>query len=127
MSFLSQKNRHRSLLYIRLGIIFCVLLSILLSFSVYERYQVKSEMSERRVEAEEDLSDLKERKEVIERKVDYLSREEGIEAEIRKYFDVAREGEQVVVLVGEGQTNDTALLPEMEDKKRPFWLQWLPW
>lgn len=127
MSFLRSKSKYRSLLYIRLGIVFCVVVSIMLCFSVYERYKVKSEMTERREETEKDLTALKERKYIIEKKVDYLSREEGVEAEIRRHFDVAREGEQVVVLVGADEEKEIIPIPKDEEVKKSFWLSWLPW
>jgi len=42
---------------------------------------------------------LRSQKDALQEQVDYLSNERGIEAEMRRQFDVALEGEQVVVIV----------------------------
>jgi len=42
---------------------------------------------------------LRSQKDSLQEQVEYLSNERGIEAEMRRQFDVALEGEQVVVIV----------------------------
>jgi hypothetical protein len=45
------------------------------------------------------LEELKGRASVLESKVEYLENERGIEEELRNRFDVAKEGEQVIILL----------------------------
>ncbi len=74
------------------------------------RYDIASEMSERRVLAEQEAAALEARKETLEKRVEYLSSERGIEAEMRRQFDVALPGEQVVVIV-EDKSNELEVTP----------------
>lgn len=78
-------------------------LIVLVSTSVWTRYQVERDMAERRKEAERELHELKQRAAVLEAQVKYLEDERGIEAEIRNRFDVVKEGEQVVVILDDEQ------------------------
>lgn len=59
------------------------------------------EMKERRIQSEQAAAVLLERKQQVEEKVKYLSDERGIETEMRRQFDVALEGEKVVVILKE--------------------------
>lgn len=72
---------------------------VLLSRSVWDRYVIERDMAERRASAESELQELQERHTSLQEEVEYLSHERGIEAEMRRQFDVARPGEQVVVIV----------------------------
>ncbi len=63
------------------------------------RYDIAMEMKERRESAEEQVAAIQLRKDNLEDQVEYLSSERGIEAEMRRQFDVALPGEQVVVIV----------------------------
>ncbi len=56
-------------------------------------------MKERRIAAEQEAAALEARKAALEETVEYLSNERGIEAEMRRQFDVSLPGEQVVVIV----------------------------
>lgn len=83
---------------------------VLVSHSAYERYEVAERMKDRRVAREEQVAALAAREAALRAEVEYLSHERGIEAEIRRQFDVAREGEQVVVIVEE-ESNGPEVLP----------------
>lgn len=93
-----------------------------LAVSVYERYQVEREMAERRVATEEEYNLLQERKIELQKKVDYLAGERGIEEEVRKHFDVAKEGEQVVILLGEEA--DPVQEPPAPEKRKKWYQFW---
>lgn len=88
-------------LYSRPAVAFVAMLVIFIGVAAFERYSVEQEMSARRMAAEAELEKAQVRKEALERQVEYLESERGIEEEIRKHFDVAREGEQVIILMGE--------------------------
>ncbi len=78
-----------------------LLLVCLVAWSAYVRYDIAMEMRDRRIQAEQAAATLEARKDELQERVDYLSNERGIEAEMRRQFDVALEGEQVVVIVEE--------------------------
>ncbi|MCA9361772.1 septum formation initiator family protein [Candidatus Kaiserbacteria bacterium] len=86
------------------------LLALIVGWSAYVRYDIAMEMRERRVEAEQAAMALEARKAALEAKVEYLSSERGIEAEMRRQFDVALPGEQVVVIVEE-ENDEPEVLP----------------
>lgn len=94
----------------------------LLSFSVFERFQIEREMAARRIAAEEEYKSLEIRREELQEKVDYLSAQRGIEEEIRKHFDVAKTGEKVVILLGEDEEKATGTVDQESPKKwYQFW------
>lgn len=101
----------------------------MLSFAVYDRYVVEQDVRERRHDAELELEQLKARKAELEERVDYLSNEQGLETEIRRHFDVSKEGEQVVVLMGETATLTPTVRIEQdtEIEDQGFWRNLIPW
>lgn len=101
MSLLRKKTWWQVLLNSRLTIAALAVIAVALSFAVYDRYAVEREMLARKNEAETDLQALTERQAVLKERVEYLNNDQGMEAEIRRHFDVAREGEQVVILLGD--------------------------
>lgn len=99
-----------------------VLVAGFLSMSVYERYEVEREMSVRREQAEDELRALKQRAALLESQVDYLEHDRGIEAEIRGRFDVAKEGEQVVIILEDERSNiEPVRAPESEEVPEEPW------
>ena len=106
---------------------FIFLLVLVMGVQAYERYIIASEMKDRGEIAKEQTKLLEERKDNLEKKVEYLSSERGMEAEIRRQFDVALPGEQIVVIVDD-EDDGSEILPlsasnkEDQDKKwYQFW------
>lgn len=100
-----------------------LLIVIAISWSALTRFRIAEDMKERRATAEKDVSELREQKHLLEEKVRYLSDERGIEAEMRRQFDVALPDEQVVVIVEpEEQVNPiTPVVTEEEPAWYEFW------
>jgi len=96
----------RLLLQIALGLSILVLVVLIgfLSMSVYERYTTLREIAHKRVLKEEELHLLQEQQAALQANVEHFNEGRGVEEELRKRFDVAKEGEQVVVIVGEEET-----------------------
>ena len=82
------------------------ILVIMMSWSAFTRYQIAKDMDVRRASAQRELDELKAHKESLEGQVQYLKDDRGIEAEMRRQFDVALDNEQVVVIV-EPETDET--------------------
>lgn len=110
----------------RITFILALLAVVVLAMSVYERFAIEREMAERRRAVEAERAMLAERKEELAHKVEYLNAEHGVEAELRRHFDVAREGEQVVVIV-ENEVDSAGTSTELEEERRPFWARFIPW
>lgn len=96
-----------------IGIIF--VLAILLLTSSYERFTVEREMEARREAKEAELEALKERATALEERVEHLRNERGIEEELRSRLDVAKEGEQVIVIVDDDEDTET----DLEELSKP--------
>ena len=94
-----QKRKIRSLVNSRYTQGFLLFLVLLVGWSAFVRFQIAAEMSDRRELAAQEALLLRAQKDALQEQVDYLSNERGIEAEMRRQFDVALEGEQVVVIV----------------------------
>ena len=102
-----------------LGLIILFMISV-----VYQRYTIASEMAVRQTEVEKHLNDLEARRAELETKVEYLSNERGIEAEMRRNFDVARPGEQVVIILDEEKKNDVQPLDAPAATDEPWYKFW---
>ena len=91
-----EKRKIRSIVYSKPVVAVLMLVTIILSFSVYHRYTVAEEMKQKLNVRENELNELKQRAATLESKVQYLRDERGIEEELRNRFDVVKEGEQVI-------------------------------
>ncbi len=108
-----QKRKIKSFLGSRITQVIILVLAIFVFISAYNRYLIAREMAERRSAVESEIKSLEERRINLESEVKYLSNERGIESEMRRQFDVAREGEQVVIIVDDKKENvDTQIAPE---------------
>jgi len=121
-----QKRSWRAVVYSPVMLAFLALVCLYLGHSVYNRYTIEREMSFRQTEAEAELHSLEQRKETLQKKVDYLSNDRGIEAEMRRNFDVAREGEKVVIILDdETVTNNIEPLSSITPTTtRPWYKFW---
>lgn len=121
MSLLRKKNLWQAVMGSRLTMALLVIAVFLLSFAVYDRYLVERQVFSRQAEQVKDVSALEARKAELEDRVEYLSNEDGLEAEIRRHFDVALEGEQVVIIHGEKDVEDEIEEKEAADEPKGWW------
>jgi cell division protein FtsB len=98
-----------------LGVICLFLLTV-----VFHRMQIEREMSSRRATAEAELAELRKREAELKDKVEYLGSERGMEAEMRRNFDVAQPGERVVIILDE-KPEDATIEPIPEKADTPPW------
>ena len=120
---LGTKQKQQQLVLIRVGIVVLFVLCVLVLFSVVKRYQIASDMADRRTVVENEKVNLIERKEQLEERVQYLEDDRSVEAEIRRNFDVAKEGEQVVVILDKEEPREEA--PEVEPVvATPWYIFW---
>ena len=66
---------------------------------VWGVYKKSHESRDLRTESEATLNDLKSREQELRTDIANLSSDRGVEAELRERYDLAREGESVVVIV----------------------------
>lgn len=120
-----QKRKLRGIVNSRYTQGFILALALWIGWSAYIRFDIAMEMADRRERAEQKATVLEVRKNSLEKQVEYLSSERGIEAEMRRQFDVALPGEKVVVIVEE-DGDEVEILPlssstTLETKWYQFW------
>lgn len=93
-----------------LGLLVCVVL-----FNTWDLYTKERDTHTIRSEKDRELAELKKREAFLDRKLEMLGTPEGVEAEVRTRFGVAREGEQVMILVDQASTS------EKEATHAPWW------
>lgn len=95
--------------------------------SAYNRYEAAVETKNRLETRQAELDALSSRAEVLEAKVRYLEDERGVEEELRSRFDVAKEGEEVVVIVDDRSATDVDLELVAEPEKPSFFARLKFW
>jgi len=96
-----QKRKMRTVFTSRITQGILLILAFMVMWSAYDRYLIARDMADLRAGVESEVMDLKDRRESLGSEVEYLSNERGIEAEMRRQFDIARDGEQVVIILEE--------------------------
>lgn len=110
--------------------LFLALLAIPAGFLVYtahNAYSAAKDTHERRMALEEELAEVEARNAMLEANIARLNNPREIEEELRKRYDVGREGEEVVVLVEEEEKpHDTTPTDQQGKSVRPWWhmLHW---
>jgi len=118
-----QKRKLRKIVNSRYVQGFLLFLVILVAWSAYIRFEIAMEMSERRQAAQAQTEELQMRKDELSEEVEYLSNERGIEAEMRRQFDVALEGEQVVVILDDESVEVLPLSTSTQSEADAPWYQ----
>jgi cell division protein FtsB len=117
-----QKRKLRTVLNSRITQGVLIVVAGFLIWNAFERYTVAATMAERRAEVEQTAAALQARKAALEAEVQYLQDERGIEAEMRRQFDIALPGEEVVVILeDEAPVEVLPLATSTEDQG------WWPW
>jgi len=96
-----RKRKIRRLLYSRSALAIAFILLILIGKATWGLYVKERESRENLDRVEAELSALTERERRLKEDIARLQTPEGLETEIREQFQVAKPGEQMVVLVGE--------------------------
>jgi len=101
MSEQKEKKLYEKVFYSKITLVFLIVLIFFMSKAVLGLYEKKQNTRESLEVAELELERAEARKSLLNEKLDSFSTEKGIEMEIRDMFNVAREGEKVIVIVDE--------------------------
>ncbi len=111
-----QKRKVKSMLYHRTTLIILVIL-VLISFrSTWVIYQKKRESEKQMAISARTVQELTTRDAEIEAQIERIQTEGGVEAEIRSKFNVAKDKENIVVLLDDTPTTTVPLT-----KNSGFW------
>lgn len=124
-----EKRKLRGIIFSKITAGAVFLVACLLSVSAYDRFVAEQGTREKREERAAELARTKQKATVLESKVEWMESERGVEEAMREQFDVAKQGEEVIVIVDESLPADGAgkpkvyPLPEEESllKKLEFW------
>ena len=94
-----ERRKIRGWLFSKPAIALLFVVSLFLARSVLGLYEKERTAAERYAVAAARLEELKTNAALLEEKVAYLRSGRGMEEEIRRRFDVVKEGEQVVIIV----------------------------
>lgn len=113
---IQQKRKFRGFLYHRatLGTLFLiVILALHSTWNVWQKNRESLVLKEGSVKR---LEDLEKRNEELDMKINKLNTESGIEEEIRSKFSVAKNNENMVIILNEVDNKSTTTV-----KKQGFW------
>jgi cell division protein FtsB len=118
-----EKRKLKRLLYSKwmIGLLFIIILFLL--NGVWNVYQKERSTNEKRDMVEKELAELVERERALQDEMNRLSTERGIEEEIREKYNVARVGEEIVVIVDAPSDETRAAAGE----RKSFWSVILDW
>ena len=108
-----EKRRMGNLVYSKISLFFLLVIIFLLAYTIWGVYQKERETQIKKTQRAQVLIEIEERERVLEEEIERLSTERGVEQEIRSKFDVARAGEQVLVIV-DAKEEDVLLESEEE-------------
>lgn len=131
MSLLRKKSLWKSVWYSRATLFLLLVLMVALYGPVYARFVAERDAAARRVAEEKELQAAEIRKQELESKVSELKEDSGAERDIRRRFDVAREGETVVILLEDENRNETQIVSTTTstNQTKSWWqtlFSWLP-
>ena len=118
-----QRRKLKSFFSLPITRIALLIVALLMVFAAYTRYEKMVLVAGRREEVGAEVERLQQQQQSLQKQVDYLSDERGIEAEMRRQFDVALPGEQVVVIVDPEAATTTSPLTKKRDDT-PWYIFW---
>ena len=122
------KRSWRALVYSPFMVAFLLVLIGCMVTAAYARYQMAVSTADRQRALEDEYRKIQERREEISSKVTYLSNDRGIEAEVRRNFDVAKPGEKVVVILDDDADGGLIEpLPQLPPPPPPRWYEFWRW
>ncbi len=107
-----EKRRLKRFLLSRAALLVLLAAAILLGSATWDIAKTERETRRKVAEKSAELAGLEARAEELEREIERLSTPRGLEEEFRRKFEVAKEGEGIIVLVeparGEGENVPSA-------------------
>jgi cell division protein FtsB len=118
-----EKRKLKSLLFSKVTLAVLAVVVAFFATNVWGVYQKAHETSEKRAQLEKEFAELQAREATLREELDRLHTNRGMEEEIRSKFDVAREGERVIVVVDPKPVDALAGAGE----KKGFWKRLFDW
>lgn len=117
---LSRKSRFKQLLYSPLSIGLLLIPIVLLGNAAWNARQTALNTEANLAAVSSELTDLQVREEALTTELDRLDTERGMEEEIRRKFELGKEGEELVIIVEDKNKTE----PEPQPEQKPWWKWW---
>lgn len=108
MKMFQQKRQTMSRVYSRAVLLGLLIVILFIGKGVYDIYGRERQSAKLRAEAEGKMRELEAQKANLTREVEKLGSEAGVEEKIRSKFNVAKPGENVVLIVNDATTTATS-------------------
>lgn len=109
-----QSNTYKKFIFSKTAFVLSLIALIIVARATWSVSSKARSTKANLAEAESELVELAEREKRLEEDITYLKTEQGIEAEIRDKYNVARAGENVIVLVDSEESETKEI--EIEEK-----------
>lgn len=106
-----QKRKVRSLMYNRITVGVLGVLALLFIHSTWQVYKKKIESEEQRNISLEHVQELRDRDSELKSQMASLETTAGVEAEIRSKFSVAKDNENMVVIISDDDAQSSTTVP----------------
>jgi len=120
-----QKRKFKQFFYSRVTLVFLLIFIIFIANQVYGIYEKQKLSKENLSSVKNQYEELKNREKMLTSEIDRLKTKEGMEEEIRNKFDVAKPGEQVVVITDDGSS--TKVVKEENGTISGLWNKVVGW
>ncbi len=114
-----QKRKVRSWMYNRLTIALLFVAFVFVAHSTWVVYRKKVESEEMMSVSLKNVETLRSRSADLQKKIDRLATAQGVEEEVRSKFSVAKEDENMVIIVQDEVSTST------KAQKRTFWSRFM--
>lgn len=122
MATLQQRQDPARLIWRRLWAVLILLAVVVAARGAWGVYQKEHASRVLKVEAEAELTELEKREMELRAEIAALKSEHGIEAELRERYDLAAEGEGVVIITGSEPPSSPAAPSRYQRLKN--WFSW---
>ncbi len=112
-----EKRKLNKVIYSRQFLFIVFVLFALMLFAVFNAYKKKEIASADRIELANTLSSLESRANNLENNIKNFENSRGIEEELRERYDVAKDGEEVIVFVEDDKEENTNKKDEIKNNK----------
>lgn len=119
-----RENAHKKIMHSRLTLIGLLIVAVFMLSSVWERFSIERQTASQTAAVAQKLDALNLQRDQLQRRINYLQNPQGEEEEIRRNFDVAKPGEQVVILTGSSQAASTTATTTTSTQPRPWYHFW---
>lgn len=127
MDYLKQRQKIKRRLYSRTTRIILLILLLLLIRPTWNIYKKSKESEENLLKAKQELAYLESRQKEISQDIEYIKSEHGQDQEIRDKFGVVKEGETMVVLVKEKNTEPVNTEEPEKSWIKRTWSKFISW